>query len=83
MNIAYRVFERQALAQADTTQISERARRMARRRSLATLLIFVAAMLCALVAPRIGFALICCALLPYLTPQAPDVKLAIPSIKDP
>jgi uncharacterized membrane protein len=83
VNIAYRVFERQALAQADTTQISERARRMARRRSLATLLIFVAAMLCALAAPRIGFALICCALLPYLTPQAPDVKLAIPSIKDP
>jgi len=56
---------------------------MARRRSLATLLIFVAAMLCALLAPRIGFALICCALLPYLTPESPDVKIGALSGSDP
>jgi uncharacterized membrane protein len=83
VNIAYRVFERQALDQADITQISQRARRIARRRSLATLLIFVAAMLCALIASRIGFALICCALLPYLTPESPDVKLGVSSGSDP
>jgi uncharacterized membrane protein len=71
VNIAYRVFERQALDQAE---IPEPSRRIARRRSLATLLIFVAAMLCALIAPRAGFALICCALLPYLTPEAPALR---------
>lgn len=83
VNVAYRIFERQALDQADITQISQRARRMARRRSLTTLLIFVAAMLCALIAPRIGFALICCALLPYLTPELPDVRLGASSTSDP
>jgi uncharacterized membrane protein len=71
VNIAYLVFERQALEQADTTQIPERARRMARRRSFATLTIFTSAMLVALFAPRIGFALICCALIAYLAPEAP------------
>ena len=75
VNIAYLVFERQVLRQADTTLIPERARRMARRRSLATLSIFVSAMLVSLYAPRVGFALICCSLLTYLTPEAPDAWL--------
>jgi TMEM175 potassium channel family protein len=70
VNVAYLVFERQALAQADTTQMPERARRMARRRSFATLSIFASAMVVSLFAPRFGFALICCALLTYLTPEA-------------
>jgi len=74
VNIAYRVFERQALHQADTTQILPSARRIVRGRSLATLAIFVAAMLVALVAPRVGFALICCALLSYLRPEAPSLR---------
>jgi uncharacterized membrane protein len=74
VNIAYRVFERQALNQADTTQIPQSARRIVRGRSLATLAIFVAAMLVALVAPRMGFALICCALLSYLRPEAPSLR---------
>jgi uncharacterized membrane protein len=72
--IAYRVFERQALNQADTTQIPQSARRIVRGRSLATLAIFVAAMVVALVAPRMGFALICCALLSYLRPEAPSLR---------
>jgi hypothetical protein len=46
----------------------------ARGRSLATLAIFVAAMLVALVAPGIGFALICCALVSYLRPEAPSLR---------
>jgi uncharacterized membrane protein len=74
VNIAYREFERQALNQADTTQIPQSARRIVRRRSLATLVIFVAAMLVALVAPRTGFALICCALLSYLRPEVPFLR---------
>ena len=71
VNIAYLVFERQVLGQANTIQIPERARRMAKRRSMATLSIFASAMLVSLFAPRVGFALICCSLLPYLTPEAP------------
>ncbi len=71
VNIAYLVFERQALAQADTTQMPRRARRLARWRSFATLSIFTSAIVVSVFAPRVGFALICTALLPYLTPQAP------------
>jgi uncharacterized membrane protein len=75
VNIAYLVFERQVLNQADTMQIPERARHMAKRRSFVTLAIFASAMLVSLYAPRAGFALICCSLFPYLTPEAPDVWL--------
>jgi len=75
VNIAYLVFERQALAQASTRQMPQQARRMARRRSFATLSIFASAMLLSLFAPRFGFALICCALVPYLTPKAPTARL--------
>jgi uncharacterized membrane protein len=69
VNIAYRVFERQALEQADFSRVPEAARRIARRQSLATLVIFFTAIVTALAAPRIGSALIRCALLPYLTPE--------------
>jgi hypothetical protein len=68
------VFEQQALHQADTMQVPPSARRIIRGRSLATLVIFVAAMLVALIAPRVGFALICCALLSYLRPEAPSLR---------
>ena len=37
IDIAYNVFEREVLAHADATQVSERTRRMARRRSLVVL----------------------------------------------
>ncbi len=66
---AYNVFERQVLARADAKLVSERTRRMTRRRSLVVLAIFTAAMLVALVAPRVGFGLICGALLLHLRPE--------------
>jgi uncharacterized membrane protein len=69
IDLVYRVFERQAFEQADSSELPENVRRMARRRSLVTVLIFTAAMLCAIVAPWAGFALICCALLSYLAPE--------------
>jgi hypothetical protein len=69
------VFEWQALNQADITQIPERAWLMARHRSFVTLTIFAGAMLVALIETRIGFALICHALVPYPTPQAPEARL--------
>jgi uncharacterized membrane protein len=75
VNVAYLVFERQALAQPDAVELPEHARRMAKRRSFATLSIFASAMLVAAYAPRAGFALICCALFPYLRPEAPGARL--------
>ncbi|HET6606848.1 MAG TPA: TMEM175 family protein [Rhodopila sp.] len=75
INIAYLVFERQVFAQADKTAMPENRRRVARHRSIATLVIFASAMVLAVFAPRFGFALICCALFPYLTPEAPRVRV--------
>jgi uncharacterized membrane protein len=69
VNGAYLFFEREALAQADATAMSVRARRFARRRSLAGLAIFALAALVALLEPLVGFALICTALVLYLRPE--------------
>ena len=69
VDIAYNVFEREVLARADATHVSKRTRRMARRRSLIVLAGFTTAMLVALVAPRLGFGLICGALVLHLRPD--------------
>jgi uncharacterized membrane protein len=69
VDIAYNIFEREVLARAETTQVSLGTRRMARRRSLAVLAIFTSAMLVALVAPRLGFVLICGALILHVRPE--------------
>ena len=69
IDIAYNVFEREVLARADVTQASEGTRRMARRRSLGVLASFTTAALVAFVAPRLGFGLICGALILHLRPR--------------
>jgi uncharacterized membrane protein len=69
VDIAYNVFEYKVLARADATQMSPPTRRMARRRSLVVLAGFATAMLVALVAPRLGFGLICGALILHLRPD--------------
>ena len=71
IDIAYNAFEREVLARADPTLLSEHSRRRARRRSLVVLAMFTTATLVALVAPRLGFALICGALLLHLRPDVP------------
>ena len=68
VDIAYNVFEREVLAHAQS-DVSERVRRVARRRSLVVLATFTTAMLVAFVAPRLGFAMICAALLLHLRPD--------------
>src|SRR5215472_2389768 len=68
IDVAYNVFEREVLLHAGT-HVSARMRRLARRRSLIVLAGFTAAMLVAIVAPRIGFALICAALILHLRPD--------------
>jgi uncharacterized membrane protein len=69
VDLAYNVFEYQALVRADPARVSARVRRMAKNRSLFVLAGFTTAMLVALVAPRIGFGLICAALIPHLQPE--------------
>jgi uncharacterized membrane protein len=71
IDIAYNVFEGQVFAHTDGTQVPERTQRLARRRSLIVLAIFILAMLVALVAPRVGFGLICAALILHLRPEVP------------
>jgi uncharacterized membrane protein len=68
-DIAYNIFERHVLARAGARHVSERVRRVGRRRSLVVLAIFTTAMLVAFVAPRLGFALICAALILHLRPD--------------
>jgi uncharacterized membrane protein len=70
IDIAYNVFEHQVLCHADPAEVSARMRRMARSRSLVVLASFTIAMLVAIVAPRLGFALICAALILHLRPEA-------------
>jgi uncharacterized membrane protein len=69
IDIAYNLFEREVLIHTDVTQVSERTRRLARRRSLGVLASFTAAMLVAFVAPRLAFGLICGALILHLRPE--------------
>ena len=66
IDIAYNVFEREVFVGVAADQVSGRTRRIARRRSLVVLAIFTAAMLTAFVAPRVGFGLVCGALIPHL-----------------
>ena len=70
VDVAYNVFEHHVLAHADTARVPTSMRRVARRRSLFVLAGFTAAMLVAFFAPRIGFGLICCALILHLRPEA-------------
>jgi len=70
IDIAYNFFEREVLIRADATQVPERTRRIARRRSLVVLASFTIAMLVAFVAPRLAFGLICTALILHLRPEA-------------
>lgn len=67
IDIAYNVFEHQVLTRTD--HVAERQRRITRRRSLVVLALFVAAALVAVVAPRVGFGLVCGGLMLHLRPE--------------
>ena len=69
VDVAYNAFERDVLAGVGAALVPERTRRLGRRRSLAVLAIFAAAVLVALMAPRLAFGLICAALLLHLRPE--------------
>jgi uncharacterized membrane protein len=74
IDIAYNLFERQVLAHQNASQVSARTKRLARRRSLIVLGSFTTATLVAIVAPRLGFGLICAALTLHLRPEVPGSR---------
>ncbi|HEU5235314.1 MAG TPA: TMEM175 family protein [Terriglobales bacterium] len=80
IDIAYNVFEREVLASAEAVQMPKHTRRLARRRSLIVLALFITAMLVAFVAPRLGFVLICGALILHLSPEVPVSRPTIDRI---
>jgi uncharacterized membrane protein len=75
VNLAFRSFEREALAQAEAEEVSARMRRIARTRSFLMCGMCVIAMLVALKFPLWGFGLVCCVLLVYLQPEAPGAHM--------
>ena len=75
VNLAFRSFEREALAQAEAEEVSARMRRIARTRSFLMCGMCVIAMLVALKFPLWGFGLVSCVLLVYLRPEAPGAHM--------
>jgi uncharacterized membrane protein len=69
IDIAYNAFEREVLTGERATHVPAHKRQIVRRRSLVVLAGFTIAMLVAFIAPRIGFGLICGALLLHLRPD--------------
>jgi uncharacterized membrane protein len=74
VDIAYNVFERAVLRHAAPSELPERVRRLGRLRSLVVLAIFASAMVVAIFAPRVGFALVCGGLLLHLRPEVPGSR---------
>lgn len=68
IDVAYNVFEHQVLRGSGAKHLSARARSRARIRSLIVLAMFATAVLVALVAPRVGFGVICAALVLHVKP---------------
>lgn len=69
IDLAFLAFERAVLAQADRALISEPARKRALRRTLLAVAVFAAGAVTGPFTPMIGFGIICCALLLYLSPE--------------
>jgi uncharacterized membrane protein len=74
IDIAYNVFKRHILAGADKAELPPRMQRFARRRSLIVLAGFTAATLAAFFEPRVGFGLICAALIFTCDPRFPTLQ---------
>ena len=70
VDLAYLIFERAVLAQADRTLMPDQARKRAQHRTLLAVTIFAAGAIVAPFMPLMGFGIVCCALLLYLSPEA-------------
>jgi uncharacterized membrane protein len=72
IEIAYLAFERTALSQATEQDFAPGLRKVAHIRSYLALGLFSAAAVVSFWAPLVGFAMVCCVLLIYLSPRLPD-----------
>jgi uncharacterized membrane protein len=70
VDIAYLVFEREVLAQADQAVMPGRIRKRAQRRTLLAVAVFATGAVVAPFMPLLGFGIVCAALLLYLNPEA-------------
>lgn len=86
VDIAYLVFEREVLAQADASAMPDHARKLVRRRSIAAFAIFGTAACVASFVPSLAFGLICWALILHVRPEKERTfrpnHLAVPSFND-
>ena len=73
IEIAYLAFERTCLAQATHRDLAPNLRKIVRLRSYLALGMFTAAAAVSLWAPLVGFGLVCCVLLIYLSPRLPNL----------
>jgi uncharacterized membrane protein len=69
VDLAYNIFETLVLSRADARRVSGAMRRRARKRSLLVLAGFTTSVLVSLRTPRLGFGLICAALIAHLQPD--------------
>ena len=76
VDLAYLAFERAVIAQADVSHVPQKAKRLAKLRSLVTVAIFAAAAATAFFSPIAGVALICLALSFFIRPEAPGIRPA-------
>lgn len=72
IEIAYIAFERTAFAQATNAEIAPRLRHIAKLRSYLALALFSAACAVSFEWPKVGFVLVCCVLLIYMSPHLPE-----------
>lgn len=73
IEVAYIAFERAALSQASSSEISPQVRRITKIRSAIALGTFSIATVVSFWLPFIGFSLVCCVLLIYLSPHLPNL----------
>lgn len=76
VDLAYLPFQAAVMAQADCSQVPEKARQQARLRSVITLAIFATASAVAFASPILAVALICFALSFFIRPEVPGMRLA-------
>jgi uncharacterized membrane protein len=75
VNLTYLILIYETLYKDGDNPLPHKTLRLMRVRSLATLLLFLAAMMLAFWLPYVGFAIICCCLLLYLRPDLRDTKI--------
>ena len=73
IEIAYLAFERTVLAQATERDFAPGLRKIVKVRSYLALMLFSTAAVVAFWAPYVGFGLVCCVLLIYLSPRLPSL----------